>query len=399
MNDLTHTPAPLDPPIRTLLGPGPSPVAPSVLRALAMPTLGHLDPAFLVIMDELRSMLRQVLGTANELTLPMSGTGSAGMETCLVNLIEPGTTVLVGVNGVFGTRMAEVARRSGAEVTVVEGEWGRALDGVQFEAVAAGRKFDLLCAVHAETSTGVLQPVAPLRAVADAIGALLVLDCVTSVGGLPVTVDEWGVDALYSGTQKCLSCPPGLAPVSFSPRAEQRVRSRGQAVQSWYLDLSLIASYWGNERAYHHTAPINMLYGLHEALRLVLEEGLDARASRHILNAQALVAGLRALGLEPRVPESERLAPLTAVAIPDGVDDAAVRRFLLEEFSVEIGGGLGPMKGNTWRIGLMGTGSTRSNVTLCLAALRAALSQQGHETTDPLAAADEVYGGSPQSVG
>ncbi|MFT5051359.1 MAG: alanine-glyoxylate transaminase/serine-glyoxylate transaminase/serine-pyruvate transaminase [Chlamydiales bacterium] len=392
MKHLTTTPAPLDPPHRVLLGPGPSPSAPSVLRALSMPTLGHLDPAFLVIMDELRGMLRQVLGTTNELTLPMSGTGSSGMETCLVNLIEPGDTVLVGVNGVFGTRMAEVARRAGAEVTIVEGEWGRALDPQQFEAVAAGRKFDLLCAVHAETSTGVLQPVPPLRTIADQLGALLVLDCVTSVGGLPVTIDEWGVDALYSGTQKCLSCPPGLAPVSFSARAEARLRARQQPVQSWYLDLSLISSYWGKERSYHHTAPINMLYGLHEALRLVLEEGLDARAARHVQNARALVAGLEALGLQARVPESERLAPLTAVSIPAGVDDAAVRGFLLKEYNLEIGGGLGPMKGNTWRIGLMGAGSTRSNVSLCLTALRAALAQQGKSTTDPLPAADAIYG-------
>jgi len=388
-----NVPASLDPPRRVLLGPGPSEVAPSVSRALSLPTLGHLDPAFLAVMDELRAMLRQVFGTRNELTLAMSGTGSAGMETCLVNLIEPGDLVLVGVNGVFGTRMAEVARRAGADVTAVEGEWGRALDADAFRAAARGRRFRLLCAVHAETSTGVLQPLEGLREVAAELGALFVVDCVTSLGGLELDLDGQGVDAAYSGTQKCLSCPPGLAPVSFGARAQAALGARRRPVQSWYLDLSLIASYWGGERAYHHTAPINMLYGLHEALRLVLEEGLPAREARHRTNARALVRGLGAMGLEPRVPEAERLPPLTAVAVPEGVDDARVRRHLLEQYGVEIGGGLGPMKGNTWRIGLMGAGSTRRNVTLCLAALREALAAQGHRAPgDPLAAAAQVYG-------
>jgi alanine-glyoxylate transaminase/serine-glyoxylate transaminase/serine-pyruvate transaminase len=248
--------------------------------------------------------------------------------------------------------------------------------------------------VHAETSTGARTDVAPLRAVADELGALLVVDCVTSLGGIPLELDAWGVDAAYAGTQKCLSCPPGLAPVSFSARAEERLRARRTPVQSWYLDLTLIASYWGSERAYHHTAPIQMLYGLHVALRLVLEEGLEARAARHATNARALGAGLEAMGLEPRVPAAERLAPLTAVAVPDGVDDARVRRFLLHELGLEIGGGLGPMKGNTWRIGLMGEASTRRNVSLCLAGLRAALEDQGSAPTgDPLAAAAAVYAG------
>lgn len=390
---MTQPAPPLDPPRRTLLGPGPSDVAPSVLAALGKPTLGHLDPAFLAVMDEVREMLRGVMGTRNELTFPMSGTGSSGMETCIVNLVEPGAKVLVGVNGVFGTRMAEVARRAGAEVTTVDGEWGRAFDAQQFLDAADGGSFDLVCVVHAETSTGVLQPILPLREVADRLGALLLIDCVTSLGGLPVELDAWGVDAAYSGTQKCLSCPPGLSPVSMSDRAAQRIKARKHAVQSWYLDLSLIANYWGSERAYHHTAPINMLYGLHEALRLALSEGLGPRAERHRLNAKALVAGLEALGLEPRVPVSERLAPLTAVAIPEGIQDAAVRAFLLEHFDLEIGGGLGPMKGNTWRIGLMGAGSNRANVTLCLSALQAALAAQGHRGGDPLAAAAAVFAG------
>jgi alanine-glyoxylate transaminase/serine-glyoxylate transaminase/serine-pyruvate transaminase len=365
-----------------------------VLQALGKPTLGHLDPEFLVVMDQLRAMLRAVFRTRNELTLPMSGTGSAGMETCFVNLIEPGDAVLVGVNGVFGTRMAEVARRCGAIVTEARGTWGRAFTPDALRATAGGHSFKLLCLVHAETSTGVLQDMHGLRALADELGALLLLDCVTSLGGPLVELDAWGVDAAYSGTQKCLSCPPGLSPVSFSARAREVLATRKSPVQSWYLDLSLIASYWGSERVYHHTAPINMLYGLHEALRLVLEEGLAVRAERHRRNARALVAGLAAMGLEPRVPEPERLAPLTAVAVPGGVDDASVRRHLLERFGLEIGGGLGPMKGNTWRIGLMGAGSTQRNVLLCLAALRSALAAQGAAVKgDPLAAAEGSWSG------
>jgi len=383
---------PLQPPQRVLLGPGPSDVAPSVLGALSKPTLGHLDPAFLEVMDEIRAMARAVFRTENELTMPMSGTGSSGMETCVANLVEPGDAVLVGVNGVFGTRMAEVARRCGAEVTEVAGTWGRAFTPDALREGAAGRSYKLLCIVHAETSTGVLQDMTEMRALADELGALLLADCVTSLGGLEVELDAWGVDAAYSGTQKCLSCPPGLAPISFSSRAQDVLAARSTPVQSWYLDLTLIGNYWGSERAYHHTAPINMLYGLHEALRLVLEEGLEARAARHRRNASALVAGLGALGLEPRVPEAERLAPLTAVAVPDGVEDGRARAYLLEHFGLEIGGGLGPMKGNTWRIGLMGAGCTERNVALCLTGLRAALADQGHAGGgDPLIAASAVW--------
>lgn len=384
---------PLDPPSRVLLGPGPSDVAPSILRALSKPTVGHLDPAFLAVMDEVREMMRGVFQTQNALTFPMSGTGSSGMETCFTNLLECGDEVLIGVNGVFGTRMCDVAERCGARVTRVEGEWGRALTGEAFREAAGGKKFKLVAVVHAETSTGVLQDLAPIREVANECGALLLVDCVTSLAGHDLRLDEWGVDAAYSGTQKCLSCPPGLAPVSFSSRAEEVLKGRRSKVQSWYLDLSMIASYWGTERVYHHTAPINMLYAMHEALRLVLEEGLETRYERHARNARALVSGLEAIGLEPRVPAAERLAPLTAVAVPDGVDDARARKFLLEEFGLEIGGGLGPMKGNTWRIGLMGAGSTRRNVSLCLSGLTAALTDQGHTVGgDALAAAAEVYG-------
>ena len=369
-------PPPLSPPDRLLLGPGPSPTAPSIYTALGRPTVGHLDPFFLEVMDQVRSMLRAVFRTENALTFPMSGTGSAGMETCLVNLIEPGSRVLVGVNGVFGTRLCEVARRAGAEVLAVEGEWGRALTADAFRTSAGGGSFDLLCAVHAETSTGALTDVAALRPVADELGALLVADCVTSLGGIPVELDAWGVDAAYSGTQKCLSCPPGLAPVSFSARAEERLRARATPVQSWYLDLNLIANYWGSERAYHHTAPINMLYGLHEALRLILEEGLEARWARHAENSRAFWRGLEELGLELAAPDAERLIPLTAIRVPDGIDEAAVRAHLLAEHGIEIGGGLGPLKGKVWRVGLMGAGSTAASVERCLAGLKSALAAQ-----------------------
>ena len=395
-NSNAPIPAPLRPANRVLMGPGPSVVDPAILAAMSKPTLGHLDRQFLVIMDELRGMLRTVFGTKNEMTLAMSGTGSAGMETCFVNLIEPGDRVLVGVNGVFGTRMAELARRCGAEVTEVAGEWGRAFTAEQLRGGAEHDAYDLVAVVHAETSTGVLQDVAAARSVADEFGALLLLDCVTSLGGHEVALDDWGVDAAYSGTQKCLSCPPGLAPVSFSPRAVERMGKRKTKVQSWYLDLSLIQGYWGEERSYHHTAPINMLYGLHEALRLCVVEGLAARWKRHALHAHALVAGLEALGLEHRVPADERLNPLTAVAVPEGVDDARARAFMLKEFGLEIGGGLGPMKGNTWRIGLMGAGAARRNVELCLAALAAALRDQGVAPRgDGLAAAGAAYDAAP----
>jgi alanine-glyoxylate transaminase / serine-glyoxylate transaminase / serine-pyruvate transaminase len=358
-----------------------------VLRALAAPTIGHLDPAFLGLLDQVRSMLRQVIGTQNELTLPMSGTGSLGMETCIDNLVEPGDRVLVGVHGVFGQRLAEVARRAGAQVTAVEGEWGRALDVEQLRKVAAGSPFKLVCMVHAETSTGALTPLPPFRELADELGALLLVDCVTSLGGVPVEMDAVGADAIYSGTQKCLSCPPGLAPVSLSPRARATLDARKHKVQSWYADLSLIAQYFGGERLYHHTAPINMLYGLHEALRLVLEEGLEHRYARHLKLSGALAVGLEALGLQLAVPASERLPPLTLVEIPQGVDDAKVRKRLLDEHGIEIGGGLGKFKGRAWRIGLMGESCKPERVTGVLSALRGALEAEGYRAKDdPVAA-------------
>jgi alanine-glyoxylate transaminase / serine-glyoxylate transaminase / serine-pyruvate transaminase len=374
------------------MGPGPSQVPAAVLNAMARPTIGHLDPEFLRLMDELREMLRTVLGTENVCTLPMSGTGSAGMETCLVNLIEPGSRALVGMNGVFGTRLAEVARRAGADVTAVEVPWGQAVPAEALESAAAGGHYDLVCIVHAETSTGVLQPLAPIKSLADRLGALFLVDAVTSLGGVPVDVDAQGIDVVYSGTQKCLSCPPGLSPVSLSARALERLAQRKKPVQSWYLDLSLITRYWGQERVYHHTAPINALYGLHEALRLVLLEGLPARYARHRLNSAALGAGLEALGLSLPVAPSERLPSLTLVSVPQAIDEAGVRKFLLDEFSLEIGGGLGKFKGNAWRIGLMGASSTRRHVCLCLTALAQALAAQGFAPHgDALAAAAAVY--------
>lgn len=374
------------------MGPGPSDVAASVLSALGRPTIGHLDPAFLGVLDEVKSMLRRVLGTDNDLTVPMSGTGSSGMETCLVNTVEPGDRVLVGINGVFGGRLAEVARRCGAEVTTVDGPWGRAMDVEALRKAAGGNGYKVVCTVHAETSTGVLQPLQPMRALADELGALLLVDAVTSLAGVPIQMDEHRVDVLYSGTQKCLSCPPGLSPVSLSARAAEALGARKTPVQSWYLDLTLIARYWGGERLYHHTAPINMLYGIHEALRLVLEEGLEARYERHALHSRALAAGLSAMGLTLPVPEAERLPPLTLVQIPEGVDDATARKQLLGQYGLEIGGGLGDFKGRAWRVGLMGESCTRGHVTLCLSALTEALRAQGFKVKDDgLAAAAEVY--------
>lgn len=362
------------PPARLLLGPGPSNVAPAVLQSMAAPLLGHLDPLFVKMMDEIKAMLRQVFLTRNEMTFPVSGTGSAGMEFCLVNLIEPGDEVIVGVNGVFGGRMAEVAERCGAKVTKVEAPWGRIIEPQQVaEALKRVPKPKLVAIVHAETSTGALTPVEEISRLAREAGALMVLDCVTSLGGCPVRLDDWGIDAAYSGTQKCLSCPPGLAPVSLSPRALAVATGRKTKVQSWYLDVNLLASYWGEQRAYHHTAPISMNYALHEALRLVLEEGLEARWRRHEQTHRTLCDGLKALGLELAAQEGHRLWQLNAVTVPAGADEAGVRQRLLNEWSIEIGAGLGPMKGKIWRIGLMGVNSTRDSVDRVLGALRTCL--------------------------
>jgi alanine-glyoxylate transaminase / serine-glyoxylate transaminase / serine-pyruvate transaminase len=359
-----------NPPIRTLLGPGPSPVHPRVLEALSLPVVGHLDPKFLEIMDQSMAMLREVFQTKNRLALPMSGTGSAGMETCFVNLIEPGDHVLIGVNGVFGTRMVDVAQRCGAHVDTVDAEWGTALEAQQFKAALAEKKYKLAALVHAETSTGVLQPLDDVAKIVRGSGALLLVDTVTSLGGAPVRVDELGIDACYSGTQKCLGCPPGLSPVTFSDRAVEVIRRRKTKVQSWYLDLSMIEKYWGSERVYHHTAPISMNYALHEALRLVLEEGLEACWKRHRETHEMFVREMRKLELEPAVAEAIRAPMINAVKIPEGVDDPKVRQRLYDEFNIEIGAGLGPLKGKIWRVGLMGHGARAESVELLTKALK-----------------------------
>jgi alanine-glyoxylate transaminase / serine-glyoxylate transaminase / serine-pyruvate transaminase len=362
--------SPLTIPERILMGPGPSNVAPRVLSALAQPTIGHLDPVFLALMDEIRQQLQQLFGTQNQLTLAVSGTGSAGMETVFANLIEPGDTALIAVNGVFGGRMADVAARCGAAVKTVEVPWGCAFDLQQIVNAVEAHRPAVVAVVHAETSTGVHQPLAGLGAEVQRRGGLLVVDCVTSLGGMPVEVDAWGIDAAYSGTQKCLSCPPGLAPITVSDRAVERLERRTRPVQSWYLDLSMVRSYWGRERAYHHTAPINMLYGLHAALADALGEGLEARFARHRAAHQALRRGLSELGIEYVSAEGHHLPMLNAVTIPRGVDDGAIRRRLLDDYGIEIGGGLGEFRGKAWRIGLMGHGARLRNVELLTAALR-----------------------------
>jgi alanine-glyoxylate transaminase / serine-glyoxylate transaminase / serine-pyruvate transaminase len=360
-------------PQRVLLGPGPSDVPPRVLEALSRPTIGHLDPVFLQIMDDIRTKLRQVFRTKNEMTLAVSGTGSAGMETLFANLVEPGDKVLVGVNGVFGGRMKDVAERCGAQVETIEAPWGQVFDQEKVIEAVQRVKPKLVALVHAETSTGAHQPVDRLGEAIHDAGGLFLLDCVTGLAGAPVEIDVWGVDAAYSGTQKCLSCPPGLSPVTLSPRAVEKLDARKKKVQSWYLDLSMVKQYWGSERVYHHTAPINMLYGLQEALTIVLEEGLEQRWERHRQMHKLLREGLKELGIDYVSQEGHHLSMLNAIRIPEGADDAAVRRRLLEEYGIEIGAGLGNFKGNAWRIGLMGHGATKRNVTLILAALKAVL--------------------------
>jgi len=359
-------------PDRLLLGPGPSNVAPRVLAALARPLLGHLDPLFLSIVDEVQARLRRLFGTESRLTIPLSATGSGGMEACFANLVEPGDPVLVGVAGVFGERMCEVAARLGARVSRVETEPGTILDSdLVCDAIARVRPA-LVAFVHAETSTGVCQPVEAIARTAREAGALVVLDCVTSLGGLPVALDAWGIDAAYSATQKCLSCPPGLAPASFAPRALERVARRRAPVPSWYFDLSLLAGYFGERRVYHHTAPVGAIAGLAEGLRLIDEEGLDARAARHRRAAARLVGGLERLGFEPLVEAAHRLPMLSALRLPEAVSragEAELRRRLLERHGIEVGGGLGKLAGQIWRIGLMGENARDEVVDRLLDAL------------------------------
>jgi alanine-glyoxylate transaminase / serine-glyoxylate transaminase / serine-pyruvate transaminase len=364
------------PPPRILLGPGPSEVPARVLAALSAPTVGHLDPFYLGVMDETRALLMRAFRTENKLTLAVSGTGSAGMEACVANLIEPGDEMVVGVNGVFGGRMRDVALRSGAQVHALEAPWGKTIDPDAVRAeLRAHPRTKVVGIVHAETSTGAHQPLSEISDLVHEAGALLLVDAVTSLGGIDLRVDEWRIDACYSGTQKCLSCPPGLSPVTFSQAALDCMDRRKHPVHSWYFDMSLIRNYWGSDRTYHHTAPINMTYALHEALSMVAEEGLEARIARHTKNHLALRAGLEAMGIA-YIPERS-LTTLNAIRVPEGVDDARVRSRLLEQWGIEIGAGLGPFKGKAWRIGLMGASSTRRNVTLVLAAMETLLTEQG----------------------
>lgn len=384
----------VDPGFRVLMGPGPSDVSTRVLQAMAAPCIGHLDPYFLEVMDEVQQLLRHVFQADHALTIPVSGTGSAGMETCFVNLVERGDKALVCVNGVFGTRMSDIVTRIGGELIRLDFPWGRAVDPEAVRKKARETHPDIIAVVHAETSTGACSPLAELSQVAQEVGALFLVDMVTSMGGMPVDVSRNRIDAAYSGTQKCLSCPPGLSPITFSPRAVEKLKSRKTAVVSWYLDLGMVGSYWGKERKYHHTAPINMIYALREALRVIAEEGLENRFTRHWQNHRALVAGLEAMGLSMLVLENERLPMLNTVNIPQGADDARVRSALLNDYRIEIGAGLGDLAGKVWRIGLMGTACTRRNVVLLLSALYTILKGMGIDVkAEALEAADAIYNG------
>jgi alanine-glyoxylate transaminase/serine-glyoxylate transaminase/serine-pyruvate transaminase len=377
------------------MGPGPSDIHPRVLAAMALPTVGHLDPYYLKLMDEMQEMLRKLFRTNNRLTMAISGTGSAGQEAAVVNMLEPGDSMVVCINGVFGARMADMAERAGAKVTRVERPWGEVFTPEDLQETLARVKPKVVGIVSAETSTGAWQPIKGISQAVHEAGAMLIVDAVTSLGGVPIEVDAWNIDVIYSGTQKCLSCPPGLSPVSFNDRAVETIMNRKQKVQSWYLDVSMLASYWGSERVYHHTAPINMTYALFEALQILHEEGLEASFARHALNHRALAAGLEALGMSFTAAEGHRLPQLSAVRIPAGVDDLAVRKGLLERFGIEIGSGLGAFKGKVWRIGLMGYGARPANVLLLLSALEQLLAEQNHAFVagSSIAAANSVYAG------
>jgi alanine-glyoxylate transaminase/serine-glyoxylate transaminase/serine-pyruvate transaminase len=384
------------PPLRTLMGPGPSDVHPRVLAAMARPTIGHLDPAFVALMDDIKDLLRGAFKTRNAVTFPVSGPGSVGMEACFVNLVEPGDTVIVCRNGVFGGRMKENVERCGGTAIMVDDPWTRAVDPQRVEdAFKTHPGAKLLAFVMAETSTGALSDAKTLVDIAHRHGALAIVDAVTALGGVALDVDAWDIDAIYSGTQKCLSCPPGLAPVSFNERALERVRARKTPVQSWFLDLNLVLGYWASEgrRSYHHTAPINALYGLHEALVMLHEEGLEAAWARHALHHRALRAGVEAFGLELLGVDGERLPQLNVIGIPAGIDDARVRQTLLADFDLEIGAGLGEFAGKAWRVGLMGQSASRRHVLTCLVALGSALAAQGRsvDREAALAAAQAIY--------
>ncbi|MDW8254093.1 MAG: alanine--glyoxylate aminotransferase family protein [Chloroflexota bacterium] len=385
MPDIAHE---LDPPSRLLLGPGPSNVHPRVSRALAAPVLGYLDPAWFTVMDETVALLRRVYGTENRVTFPISGTGTAGMEALLYNLLEPGDKAIIGVNGYFGDRLHQIALRAGAEVLPLRAPWGQPVDPERVRiALKENPGVSLVAVVHGETSTGVLQPLDRLGEIVRQYGALLLVDCVTTLGGEAVDIDANGIDAAYSCTQKALSCPPGLSPITLSERAWEKIARRKTPAQSWYLDLKLLAEYWLGNRTYHHTPPVAMIYALREGLRLVLEEGPEQRYARHRRNAAALRAGLAALGLPFIAADPYSLPTLTAVQPPAGVDEAALRAALRDRYGIEIGGGLGPLRGKAWRIGLMGVNATAANVLLVLTALEAVLAEAGYPVAPGAASA------------
>lgn len=386
-------PGQLTPSPRLLLGPGPSDVHPRVLSVMSTPLMGHLDPQFLVLMNEVQTMLRDAYQTKNPMTLAVSATGMAGMEACAFNLLEKGDKILACVKGFFGTRIVDVAGRTGAEVIRLDAPWGDVFDVNRLRDEIKKHRPKVVGIVHAETSTGAWQPLDELGKICKEYDALLMVDAVTSLGCIPLAIDDWGIDAVYSCTQKGLSCPPGLSPVSFSPRAIEAITKRKTPVQSWYFDMSIVQKYWGQDRFYHHTAPITAIYALREGLRILHEEGLEARWARHLKNHVAIKAGLTAMGLEYSAVPGRQLPQLNAVKIPAGVDDLAVRKRLLEEFGIEIGGGLGDFKGKVWRIGVMGHNSRPSCVLLCLAALEQCLNAVGHKVTPGagVAAANQAY--------
>ena len=369
----------LNPDLRLLLGPGPSPVHPRVLKAMSSHVIGHLDPYFLKVMDDCQSMLRELFNTKNQVTFPVSGTGSAAMEASICNVIEEGDKAVICINGVFGERMADVAGRFGAEVIRVEAPWGQPIDPSDLqEALKSNPGVTLVGIVHAETSTGVLQPIEEIGEICREHDALLLLDCVTSLGGVPVEIDKWGVQIAYSGTQKCLSCPPGVAPITFGERALGKVRERKNKVTSWYFDVSMVEKYWGNDRVYHHTGPITMNYAIREALRIIFDEGLENRFARHKEVSLALQKGVEALGLSMFAKEGSRTPTLNTISLYDGLDDGAIRKTLLNDFNIEIGGGLGPLAGKIWRVGMMGHGASQANVVYFLSALEVIFKKMGY---------------------
>ena len=383
-----------EPKDRLLLGPGPSNVNSRVIKAMSMPIMGYLDPSFLKVMDELVAMLKVLFGTSNKFTLPLSGTGTSGMEAALVNILEPGDNVVVGINGLFGQRIADIAGRCGANVTTVTADWGHPLNLTEVEkAVESIDKLALLAAVHIETSTGVIQPLKPLADIAHKHGALFLADAVTSLGGIELKIDEWGVDICYSATQKCVGAPPGMSPITLSDNAVEKIRNRTSSIQSFYLDLLLLEKYWITDRTYHHTASMHIIYAVREALSMAIEEGLPNRVHRHKTKAEALKEGLRALGFDILAQEGYQAPPLTAPIIPDTVDEASIRKSLLSEYGIEIAGGFGPLAGKIWRIGLMGESSQETNVLTFLKALEELLAKTDHkfEPGSSLTSAKQVF--------